>query len=209
MKKIVSFIIITFALLILSNVESKASCPTDYTSQTMTINVGGCQYYVDVCVLCPSPTSHYPDEGGIIVNSFIKVPTNPPCINGMSDNDVIDYLYNYMHTGQFIWYFACLYDGRIPPCGGQGGESKIQYHVLWPNCWKIDHVPWYHVPYTGMVACEDDSFCRTWTTYCVNNGDLEPVQQWNLPEGPPPTCPLFTPPGVYQQCFRVPNPCYP
>ncbi len=210
MKKIFISIILTFALLILSNVESNGQCETGYTSQTITTNIGGCDYVVKFCYKCPEPTSHWPDGDGYIVPiEYTKIPTDPPCENGMNHEEIHTYLYNFMHTGQFIWYFTCLYHNQaIPPCGGDENESRIMYHVLWANCWKLDHTEVYGSPTTGMVPCGTSS-CRTYTSYCFHNGNLEIVQQSNNPEGPPPNCPLISGPIVFGMCYRFPNPCYP
>lgn len=203
MKNIISLIILTFALLIASNVESKGQCPTGYTQQIITINMGGCLYDVNVCYKCPSPTSHFPDAEVIVVD-MVKQPTNPPCNNGWTTEQELSYARNYFNTGQFIWYFACLW-AEIPPCPT---PSSIDFHVLWPNCWKQDYTIWNSIPTTGMFSC-GDSYCRTWTSYCKEiNGDLTPFYQNNQPEGPAPTCPPFNQ-VTFGQCFSIPNPCFP
>jgi len=60
MKNVFLLLIITFTLLIVSNVESKStcSCPTNYTPQTFTVTLpSGCVVDINYCLFC-QPTGH-------------------------------------------------------------------------------------------------------------------------------------------------------
>lgn len=200
MKNVFLLLIITFSLLIVSNVESKGQCPTGYTPQTITLNIGGCNYDISVCVSCPSPTSHFPNEGSIIIGEIVEQVTIPPCNNGWTEEQIINYVKNYMDTGQFMWYFSCFWS-EIPPCP----KESILFHVLWSNCWRAYQTTWDSSPTRGMQPC-GESYCRSYYTYCQHGGMLKIVYQQNIKEGPDPTCPPFNQ-VPYGACFKVDTPC--
>src|SRR5690606_181401 len=135
---------IAFSLLILSNVESKGQCPSGYTSHTITIDIGGCDYDIYTCVSCPSPTSHFPDEGSVEVYGIVQQVTDPPCDNGWTAEQNVNYVENFFDTGQFLWYYTCFYT-EIPPCP----DESILFHVLWPNCWRENQTTWNSSPTEG------------------------------------------------------------
>ncbi len=156
MKKLFISLILTFTLLILSNIESNGQCETGYTSKTVTIQAGNCEYYVEVCYKCEV---HFP--GTVRINKFWLVDST--CNNALDIDLVVNTFYITMRDGAFIYSNFCP-DGlyNTPPCGGGYNQFEIHYAYCWQQ--------WYRHNGDGPVReywpCEDNANCTETFKVC-------------------------------------------
>jgi hypothetical protein len=131
MKKILIFSILTFTLLLFSNVESKGqctSCPSGFVTTAFPITLkSGCEAWVHYCYLC-SPT-------GNPVAQFcgIYIPKTTAC-NGILINDAFwEMLREEMMID--LVYSACfdIY-GELPPCSTSFRKSL---EIVVADCMEV------------------------------------------------------------------------
>jgi hypothetical protein len=200
MKNFISFIIITFTLLILSNVVSKGQCQSGYTQQIITLNIGGCNYDIELCYKC-SVT----DPGEVIINSVIKEPTVPYC-SGWDFVDVVNYANAYLTSGQFIYSMLCLWTD-IPPCETQRSSKIIKYKM--PLCWKeLNDYNYYHEHTIKAIPCNSD-YCEVSVKYCKNaQGEMITTYLDVTLHDEIPNCPEYDNVN-FGECFIVKTQCNP
>jgi hypothetical protein len=181
MKKIILSLILTFTLLILSNVESKGQCETGYTSKTLTIQVGNCDYGVEVCYKCEL---HHP--GTIRMKKFWLIDSN--CVNSLDIDIVVNSLYLEISDGSFILTNFCP-DGlyNTPPCNEQG-TSYNEFTFYYAYCWQ----QWYRSNGVAFVReywpCEENAGCEERIKVCWDEDEEEFVTDREVispPQDPP------------------------
>lgn len=204
MKKIISFLIITFALLIISNVESKGSCASGFTQDTVTVTIGNCDYLITVCFKCAVT-----NPGEVYIKSIAEVDSS--CNNALPIDQIIDQAYSEISNGSFIYSNLCIdswYDAG--PCDGSP-TNYSQFIIHFSYCWQIKN------RYNGSeyiddyIPCEDNAECTETLTYCFNasTGKYDKVLPSTLSSAQTPPCELqffeITLPGIGQtsECFII------
>lgn len=165
MKNFISLLIITFTLLIISNVESRGqyTCPTGFTSATITMNIGGCNYDVFICYQC-DPT--FP--GYVEVKDIIKHPTTPPCISSFNGSQIAQFVYTYLTSGDFMFSNLCFWN-KLSPCPYWGHDISYEF----TTCWKEDiNTTWFNEPTTAIVPCIPSDKCIVTYEYCIKGDKI-------------------------------------
>lgn len=200
MKKVISFLLILFASVLLCHLQAKSDCPDGYSEYDFQIWINNCQYNVQVCYKCPSPEA----DGDIKVFGFGKV--DPGCPQTWNTNQVYDVICSQVYTESFI---LGLCPPPVPPCD-QGG---IYYEYVYYRCWyKLKDMSgkvWYAPCYTGECFCFD-----VWK-YCWDPGPpplislvhvLSPEMNCNYECNDDEPFPDPTP-GNQSTCFHLQTPC--
>jgi hypothetical protein len=128
MKKIFISLILTFALLILSNVESRgqcASCPSGYVPQQVNLDIGGgCIVTIHYCMLCHPTGTPEAKLCGVYIPVSCGVIT-------------MDYEFWWNIRKKLITDLAikCSYSGEIEPCPQQNVFSIDEgfCYGIYPN----------------------------------------------------------------------------
>jgi len=205
MKKLIVSLFLTFTLLIISNNESIAACPSGWSSTTVTMTIGNCDYYIEVCYKC-----EVTNPGKVKVHRFWLVDST--CNNTLSITQITSQMYNEISTGAFIYANLCpdaLYP--TPPCEFGTKQFEVMYHYCWQQ--------WYR--YNGVSnvreywPCDDNACCVELIEYCSDNGTI--ITTSKTPQDPPqsPPCELYyyeitwpTVLGTKSDCYVLPNvPC--
>ncbi len=198
MKNFISLLIITFSLLIISNVESSAQCtcpPANQKTFNMTIPGTSCQVTVVYCLDC-QPTGHASMELCHVIN-----PYDNPCI-GMA----IDAAF-WIAVKKAMVLDAAIICGNIGPCP----QRKI-YEIYDAACKRLVFVnPPDQVPYILLEPCPaDPGICKQefelcWDGFNFNVNVSAPVL---IETGECNYQPIFipeNPTSLYPDCF---NSCY-
>jgi hypothetical protein len=156
MKNFISLLIITFALLVMSNVESKGQCASGYSSKTITLTLGNCDYVIDVCYKC-----EVTNPGSVYIRQITEVDSS--CNNALPIDQIIAQAYAEISTGAFIYSNLCIdswYDA--PPCNG--GTAYKEFEIIFNYCWQI------RLGDNGYeyIPCEDNATCIEKLKYCYN-----------------------------------------
>lgn len=159
MTKFIFSLIFTFSLLFLSNVESKGQCETGYSSKTVTIQAGNCDYIVEVCYKCEL---HHP--GIVKINKWWQLDST--CINALDIDLVLGQIYQEISDGSFIYANFCT-DGlyNTPPCSTGYNEFVIHYAYCWQQWYRHNGVG----PVRSYWPCEDNAGCSETIRVCVLN----------------------------------------
>lgn len=197
MKRVFLGFLVSFALLIISNVESKGQCETGYTSKTVTIQAGNCDYIVEVCYKCEL---HHP--GIVKINKWWQLDST--CINALDIDLVLGQIYQEISDGAFILTNFCT-DGlyNTPPCGSGYNEFKIYHSYCWQQWQRWNGITWVR----EYWPCEENATCEVIAKVCFNTTtqQFETTYSYGDPETPP--CELewyeITLPGRDQksECF--------
>jgi len=181
MKNFISLLIITFSLLIISNVESKASCSSGYSSNTITMTVGTCDYIVEVCYKC-----EVTNPGKAYISRFWLVDSS--CTNTLDIDIVLGQIYLEISNGSFIYSNLCIDSWYgAPPCG----SGYKEFIIIYSYCWQ----QWYR--YNGDInvreywPCDDNENCEELVKYCFDSdpppGEIITLSKTSLdpPQSPP------------------------
>ncbi len=201
MKNFISLLIITFSLLIISNVGSKASCPTGYSTKVVTGMYQGCTYKFEVCYKC-DPTA----PGPVILfdETFERIFS---CPNPPDWDDVINHFREYVSSAQFVFNELCLWNDPDERCDGDPANwttITMQFRYCFEEYDGPDKVR----------PCNFNDYCEVTYKYCLNPGNSQsPIARIlgsATPVGTIPTledCPVF---GNHDDgCFMVNTICNP
>lgn len=195
MKKIIFSLIITFTLLILSNVKSNGQCPPGWSTKTVSIPYAGCVYQIEICYQCL--VTH---PGPVYINKIERVVG--PCAPS-NWGDAIPYLMDYISSAQFVFNELCIWT-KPGPCPDNSFTSTFKYYYCFEEYDGPDKVR----------PCDIEVYCEVTYSYCAKNGLIHRnvVPPSPTPVGGPiPTheeCPEY---GWHypDNCFRVSTPCNP
>ncbi len=141
MKRIFYSLILTFSLLILSNVESNgqcSGCSSPYASQTATyVYNSSCSITINFCLDC-SPTGH-----PIMKLCSITIPYNSNCYNIPIDPTFWNNIRNEMLIK------AALVCGTFGPC-----PQRIAADIYQATCWKLEN-DW-ELGMVHIVPCDEE-----------------------------------------------------
>jgi len=153
MKKIIFSLIITFTILILSNVESNGQCPSGFTLKTVTLTIGPCDYDVRLCYKCGLAN---PGEVSI-VDITLKDDSCTP----LPLEQVFDGIYATLNNYQFIYNELCT-SYSVPNCPNL---SDI-FTVKWWCCWEVERVEYFGEETYKYRPCNYDSYCIEYLQFC-------------------------------------------
>ena len=135
--------------------EAVGQCPSGWSSTTVTMSVGSCNYDVQICYKCGLA---YPGEATIV--GLTLLPSSPPC-TPLPINTVIQQLYSQMSTYNFFLSNLCPYMSTVPPCPEGSEEVKIYHNI----CWKKKKIiyfgeeTFYYTPCSSDVCVETFKWC--------------------------------------------------
>lgn len=220
MKRVFLSFLVSFALLIISNLESKGqyTCASGFTMVTHTVPGGnGCDYLVEICVKCV-PT--HPGEIDLHPWRIRAHPDNPNC--GISD-EVIDYIYQHVSSAHFIFTYLCTWT-TAPPCKPEPPETEVDTLIVTVDnyfCYfEFKDYEYYQgdtVIVDAVEPCYRDRYCEVKIRYCMRT-DLNPpefisevvsAEIMPAPLGIPwKECPLY---GYHNfgECFMRITECHP
>lgn len=153
MKKIILSLIITFTILILSNNESIAQCPSGFTLKTVTLTIGPCDYDIQLCYKCGITN---PGEVTIV---DIKLKDNS--CTPLPLEQVFDGIYASISNYQFIYTELCP-SYNAPDCDDQSDVYIINH---W-NCWEAELVEYFGDTTYVYRPCNYDSYCKEYAKFC-------------------------------------------
>ncbi len=178
MKKIIFSLIITFTLLILSNVESNGQCASGYSSKTITLTLGNCDYVIDVCYKC-----EVTNPGSVYIRQITEVDSS--CNNALPIDQIIAQAYAEISTGAFIYSNLCIdswYDA--PPCNG--GTAYKEFEIIFNYCWQIRLRDNGYQHVFEFIPCEDNATCIETLRYCfANPGYTKLTSSYSSAQSPP------------------------
>ncbi len=200
MKNFISLLIITFSLLIISNVENYASCPTGFTSKVVTVPYLGCTYTFEICYKCdvtaPGPVIMF-DE------TYQRISQN--CTSNDWD-EAIPALREYISSGQFVFNELCFW-GDPGPCDVQFPLEPDYVYMTYKYYFCFEE---YDGP-DKVRPCDLDNYCEVTWKYCANsNGTFAKVLDDYILVGEIPSlyeCPIFE--MRNGGCFKVSSLCNP
>jgi len=157
-KHLLIIMSITMLFALTSN-ETKAQCPSGYTYNEITMNVNGCDYIVQVCVLCgsgPTPT--------LLRLVGIMQITDPPCTQQWSFQMVANDIRNRISVPNFIQNNFCTQGWSVQPCSL--GTKRIQY--IEPICWNITKINHFGEDVLAYWPCDHNTYCLQDYDICFN-----------------------------------------
>ncbi len=190
--------------------EGKGQCPTGFTPTSVTINIHGCDYIVDLCYRC-SIMGGIP--GTVQTIGFMRVPTSPPCIPSpaISAQQALQFIETYVQSAAFYNTYLCTPTITVPPCPAQSRQLEYFYH----NCWKAELISYFGVESLYYHVCEPEVYCHEVYTLCYdapNNTNRKTVV--SLTQVGTPSCTLSpaevtmpTVVGQFSECFKLVTPC--
>jgi len=189
-------VILLLAMFVMFNSEVRAS--TTFTnSTTLTLNVGGCDYTVDVGYYC-NITAPFPGEFGI--HNFMLA--DPSCTNTLSPEQIARELYNIISDNAPLYLPGCDYY-PIPPCN--------TYGVEWTSYEAKCMFMYMEGPNTIYESCSwDDGYCATTFEYCFDGQNVNSRQIGQETKYPTTLCSLPPPyPAIWTQntCYQVDTMC--
>lgn len=207
MKKL---FLIVFILCIgfIGNVKEITACgPGQTTSTHYGIWINGCEYAVTMCYSCGLFSMSQ-----VELISYWKV--DPYCLQTMSDQAVLDRVFEIAYSWDFLKQYICV-SLEISPCEGEGINIK---HIK-PTCMqKYRDSQTNTIRYIQCIAGTND--CEETYRYCWQPGIgrvevfLPPavlVGNWDgCPSGTDiPTDPPIGGQWPFSDCFSVPTKCNP
>lgn len=183
MKKIFLIFLSTFTLLILCNVESKGSCISGYTQDTVTVTIGNCDYKITVCFKCA--VTH---PGEVCIKGIEEVDSS--CINALGIDQIISQAYSEISDGAFIYSNLC-YDSwyGAPPCNEENTAYR-EFNIVFNYCWKVKN-RFNGVEYIyDIVPCEENATCTETLKYCFDDPDYVKIEPSTLTSPQTPPCDL-------------------
>jgi hypothetical protein len=139
-------------------IDANAQCMTGFTPMSITIEVNGCDYQVNLCVKCYLGSG--PSAGEIMIRDITQILSFPPCVQEWQFQYVLNYINNHISTYDFIQSNLC-FSVNAPPCPEQS-EVYTFYRPLCLNIERISHLGIDHIVYTPC----DDNTCIESFTYC-------------------------------------------
>jgi len=166
MKKIIALLILTFTLLIISNVESSAqctSCPGNTTPTSFPITLAtGCVAYVHYCFDC-APTGH-----PVAQFCMVAIPNNASCNGLVIDSDFFktireEMMKNLSSICSNVW-------GSVPPCST---STRYSLEIVMTNCMEV--IDDFNNPgYRILKPCDaDPGLCSKEYEVCWNGSEWE------------------------------------
>ena len=205
LSRVICSLILVF---IMSNIllveETKAQCPPGYSTTTLAMSVYGCDFFVEVCYICPPQ--------GITNGSFMvrKFDLQSSCSIQVSFSEIFDEIYRQLYSN---YYVNVLCPNPIPPCDH---SERYEIEVVAPVCWKLvnDNDTF------SFRACDDTAICEYILRMCkdLENESLKvEVVNINLVGTIICTEPFPVIEDLMQQlntneesdCYFVKTPCYP
>lgn len=155
MKRIFLSFLVTFALMIMTNVESMAQCQSGYTNKKVQLTIAGCNYEVEICYQCGVHNA-----GEVYIIGVTLLP-NQSC-TALPLNDFIDQLYNIVNTYQFIYLNLCTSLPQLAPCPDQS-EQVITYIA---KCWEVELIEYFSDTTYVYRPCDDTPYCKEVSSWC-------------------------------------------
>ena len=190
-------VILLLAMFVMFNSEARAApaCGPFTNSTTLTLNVGGCDYTVEVGYCC-NITAPFPGEFGI--KNFMLA--NPSCSSTLTASEIARALYDIISDNAPLYLTGCDYD-PIPPCPTYG-INWISYEA---KCMTI-HMEGLNLIYEPCSW--DDGWCATEFEYCFDGQNVQSRPTgWQTEKSS--SCPDYIPGGnqPHNTCFRVDTMC--
>ncbi len=178
MTKFIFSLIFTFSLLILSNAESLGQCETGYTSKTMTIQAGNCNYIVEFCYKC-----QVINPGIVKINKFYL--EDSTCNNSLNISLVLGQLYQELSDGAFIYSNFCQ-DGlyNTPPCDAGYNLFTIKFSYCWQQWYRFNGIE----NVREYWPCDDNAECEEVIKICWDETEEEFIttrESLTGPQSPP------------------------
>ncbi len=151
-----------------SAIKLNAQCDVGFTPMNITMMVGDnppCPYDVELCVKCPTG----PAPGEVYVKGFMPKNTTPPCNNGLTIQEVTDYINSQVSTFDFIQTYLCTELDNAPPCPQQSMAFTF-HHWL---CWQIEIIEYFGEERTHYHPCNYEDECEATYTYCWDSKNQE------------------------------------
>jgi hypothetical protein len=149
---IIAILLISFFGMNLEESKGQNPCPTGFSTDSLRINAGGCEYDIWVCYEC-NPTN---GQSAVFIRHYAEVDTN--CSGGLTEQQKLNNINNWLKNPNNNRQFC---DKTLPPCG----VSTMQVAIYEPICW-------YYVYLAGRVytaiCLENEAYCLTVYEYCYN-----------------------------------------
>ena len=165
----------------LTNIRAEATCPTGWSSKTVTLHVGDCDYKLKVCYKC---AVSYP--GDVYILGIEELDSS--CNNILPINQIIEQAYVEISRGAFIYSNLCVGGlHNAPPCDGDPSSVYSTMNIHWNYCWQV----WYRhngiEPIYEIIPCEDNAECIETIKFCWNGTDYTKVgaSSFSTPQTPP------------------------
>lgn len=187
--------------------EVQAQCDSTWTHVIDTVTVDGCQYEVDLCILC-----RYAYPGEVKINSYKNIDS---CSTVLNPAEIGQGVIVQLSTWGTLFFDNCQ-QGGLPPC--DVGSREFNYSI--PICWQatlLVHDPsnsdnniYMYEPCEGAICEVTYSFCmgpmgheKTVITSSLKNGPITCTTEGHdieLPTG-------YV--GEYSECYFLHTPCNP
>lgn len=138
-------------------VDAQPTCNSPWTTMTEIVTVGGCNYLVEICILCQFS---YPGQVKVL-----KFRNAGPCSNTLTEQQIIEGVENQLMSPYSLWLNLCK--DTLPPC-----KNAPPYVVKleMPICWKIklDYQDLQDTTNNVCLSypCDDDAYCQQEYLYC-------------------------------------------
>lgn len=157
-KKFLLGFILSFLILV---GEISAQCPTGFTPIQINMDVNGCPYIVDLCVMC-SPLGQFP--GSVTVTGFMQVNMTPPCVQSLNIKEVLQYIESHVTNPDFYYTWLCPSQYSAPPCPDQSEPIELLHY----NCWEVELIEYLGAQLLYYRVCDDDAYCYEKISWCYD-----------------------------------------
>lgn len=149
-----------------SDAEAKDPCPTGWTNIKDTVLIQGCEFEIDLCVLCQFA---YPGRVKIGPEGIRQLDANT-CVTTLNAEELVAEAISQVSTNANLWFDFCQYN--LPPCE-QKPRKEIKVEI--PICWKVllyditsNPTDYFYLYY----PCDDDAYCEVTWEYCVDTNGI-------------------------------------
>ena len=195
MKKLI-FTMLIALFSILSFNEAIATCPSGYSSYTITKVIGDCIYEISGCFQC---NIAYPSN--LILAGYKKLGN---CNNSMNESEVQQKIKDVISDVRFIDSLC----GLPGPCNtGAARVIKEKIPICWYATSNNDNI-------TYIPCNPDNCYCELTITYCWNGTEYTKSISYSMYcSNPWILCPLPVPPqfpdnGFPTECYNFSLECY-